>query len=395
MRARLCFRSRRARLTTLVAIATAASTLAPAIATSQVDEVRVRLSGYNQHGFGFQSRASVVDALPLMGNIAGSERLGVFQALGRLGVRQNDRVRHSLDLAVDIVTSASADALDAVSSASRVNEAATIEGRTFVDVTDNDHLTFNLGYHIEETLKSGHGNISYVRDLAQDNATIGASFGLVVDFFDPITPYGFDLGFVRRATVNANLGASQILSPTTIAYLAYGLTYQVGTLQQTWNAVPLDNFDRAAELFPRTRLRHAATLTLAQRIPITRTTLRGSYRLYRDDFDVTAHTFALTAFQELGERVVLELGYRLHDQTAVSFWTQEAPSDVVTRGAFRSADSDLSAFRAHQASIGLRFVLSGNGEARGEESVDVRYLRYARSTGLHVDLFSIGYAREF
>ena len=51
----------------------------------------------------------------------------MINPIARLGLRQNERVRHVITFPVDIVTSASADALDAVSRASLWNEAATLD----------------------------------------------------------------------------------------------------------------------------------------------------------------------------------------------------------------------------------------------------------------------------
>ena len=88
-------------------------------------------------------------------------------------------------------------------------------------------------------------------DLAEDNATLSINTMALVDLFDWNDPNGKDLGVTNRATYNADVSLSQLLSPTTVAAVTYGFTHQRGTLQQTWNSVPIiGSGERAAELFP-------------------------------------------------------------------------------------------------------------------------------------------------
>ena len=64
---------------------------------------------------------------------------------------------------------------------------------------------------------------------------------------------------VTRQTLTFNVSGTQVLSPTTLGGVSYGLTYQTGTLEQTWNVVPQVCSDptlcppQAAELFPDSR----------------------------------------------------------------------------------------------------------------------------------------------
>ena len=207
----------------------------------------------------------------------------------------------------------------------RVQDAA----RTFAGLRERKVLIKNVStMHplLHNCLRLTVGN-------AQDNATISANAQAIFDWFDPITPQGWDLGGVTRQTLTFNVSGTQVLSPTTLGGVSYGLTYQTGTLEQTWNVVPQVCSDptlcppQAAELFPDSRLRHAVSAWLAQRIPATGTTLRAHYRYYRDDFGLDAHTGRLEVWQDAGEHLRLRAHYRLHSQSAVSFWTSAvAPS---------------------------------------------------------------------
>lgn len=112
--------------------------------------------------------------------------------------RQNSKVEHTVTLPIDVITSASTDAIDALTSASRVNKAGTLRIESRVKTTEEDTLKFVYGGHLEEWFASVFGGVSYTRDLAQDNATISVR---VNGSFDSFKPYGpRPGGSPRRAT---------------------------------------------------------------------------------------------------------------------------------------------------------------------------------------------------
>lgn len=352
-----------------------------------VDELRFRFTFFDQDGEGYQSPDGPADG-------PGSERAVIYQPVALVGVRQNERVRHSFTFPVDIVTAASPDAIDAMSRASMTNEAGGFDMSTTVQVGDDDEVGFRLGYHMEEPWRSPFGGLGYTRSLAQDNATIGANVNFIIDVFDPISHLGVDSGLTTRYTLNANLAGTQILSPTTIAGVTYGLTYQFGTLETTYNSVPIQgSSQRIGELFPDTRLRHAVSASIAQHLPATRTTLRGRYRYYRDDFDLDAHTAEVAVYQYLGARLLVRLDYRYHTQSAVRFFTTSAPADLDPAAPVTS-DSDLASLDAHEVGGKLLFYLRPPGTGDAVDSLDLSFHHYERSNGLRVDAIGFGYARS-
>jgi len=357
-----------------------------------LESLRLRFTFFDQRGRGAQSQAD--PEVGADGIERGRMDADIYQPMMQFGVRQSDRVTHTLSLPVDIVTSASADALDAVSSASRVTESFSVDLTSTVSATNDDHLSLRYGLHIEEPFKSGFGGFAYRRDLAQDNTVLEARGFLTVDVFDPITPQGFDVGLVKRYSLLGSLAVTQVLSRTTLLMLSYGLTHQWGTLQNTWNAVPVAGDGlRVAEIFPRTRTRHAASVEVAQHVPASRTTVRLRYRYYRDDFGVQAHSAQGTLYQWLGPRAYFGITYRHHQQTAVDFFTELAPANAHEEDQPRTADADLAAYTAHQLGGKLVLYLQRDGSG-GSESLNLGYHRYWRPR-LDVDLVSIGYERLF
>lgn len=358
----------------------------------RVFEHGYRFAWFDQHGRGYQSQAG-----PRTG--PGSEWVRVLQPSLYARATQGEDIVWDMSLQVDVVTAASADALDAVSSASLTNEAGTLDIASTWRAAEDDIVTFRGAFHLEEPLRSGTLGVAYTRELAEDNATVSVSANGTVDRFDTIQPNGFTPGYAWRQTWNGNVSVSQILSQTTLATLSYGITNQRGTLQQTWNAVPLAPCgvdpicgERANEIFPRTRIRHAIRGMLAQRLPASDTTVRLAYRYYADDFDIRASTFEAEVYQGLGDLFAFTVRYRHYKQTAAYFYVDRLPGEQRYEDAPRTSDSDLSAFAAR--SVGARLDLTLPGRT-GNHGIDVSYTYYDRTNGLDIHLAAMGYRRAY
>lgn len=334
-----------------------------------------RTSGYIQDGRGFQSQAEPDE------EGRGSERAWVIQPIFSLQARQGDDVSHQLSIAVDVVSAASPDALDAISSASRENEAVTLDLRTGIR-SGNSVVQFHAMGHAEENYWSTGAGVGVTHSMADDNATLQSSLEFTFDTFDPIQPNGRDLGNVKRTALALNLGFSQLLSPTTEARASYTLTGQAGTLETPWNSLPILRANRIGDRFPQTRMRHAWVAELQQAFPESETYLGLRYRFYADDFDVRAHTAQVTGTQYLGDALWIRGRYRFHTQTAPFFWSPTGPP-VIRPFTPRTADSDLEAFDAHEAGLGFRWFYDRTGALTATSSyLELGYTGYFRTNSL-------------
>lgn len=372
----------------------------------KIEDLWLRFTFFDQYGRGFQSKAG-----PPRG--PGSERLIVYQPSVMLVVRQgNPRWTHQIAFALDVVSSASADGLDAVSSASRDNEAGELDVVSTYTTDAGTQWSLRYGFHFEEPLRSGFFGVGWARGFADDNTTISYNSQFVFDSFDDIDPLGYSVVEARRYTISDNVSLAQVLSPTTLLGASYGLTFQSGRLATTWNSVYVEDAikkhcpddptqssaydcpNRRPERMPPTRMRHAFSLQLLQHAPRTRTTAKLGYRYYIDDFNLRAHTPSISLYQWLGRRAYVRVTYRNHLQTGVSFYTvgtrTEIPEDMPL-----TADSDLAPFSAHQFGMAAVIYLVGPRSLRGTQALDIGYNRYQRSNDLRVNVFSIGYARHF
>lgn len=373
----------------------------------QLEGVRARLTFYDQDGRGYQSKAGPPDG-------RGSERLEVVQPMAMINLRQRDeRFSHQITGVFDMVSAASPDALDAVSSASKYNEAGTLDVSSNFEATDRDTWSLRYGIHLEEHWRTGFGGFGYAGKFNEDNTVVSASVNVIYDWFDDLHPRGWNDAQTSRWALNDNLSLVQVLSPTTLAMISYGVTFQMGTLENGWNSIYIEDAqdygcyddphqrraydcnNRRRENLPRKRVRHAAAGLIAQHVPRTRSTLKARYRYYRDDYELSAHTLDTWAYQWLGERVYLRLGYRFHRQSGTGYWRRSIVESTPVDSYF-TADSDLARFDAHEPSLKAVFYLVPPSNARGgAQSVDVGFSRYMRTNDLNMNVFSVGYAQEF
>lgn len=348
----------------------------------RIDDFRLRLTAYAQDGHGYQSQAGTVAG-------PGSERALIIQPALSIGIRQSPRIRHEVVIPIDIVSAASANALDVISHASAVNEAIGVEVTSRFEVTPDDQLMTHVAWHEEEPFGSGAFALGYTHSMADDNATLGISGQATYDRFDFLQPNGERHGRRNRTALNGNLSFSQLLSPTTVFDASYGLTFQEGLLQTSYNSVPLnDGVSRTPEVFPHSRTRNAVQARVAQHIPDTHTTLRAAYRYYWDSFSLSAHTTELEIHQYLAPRFIARGSYRYYTQTGVDFFGTALPTSFSPLSA-RTSDSDLAPFHANE--FGLRLVWL----ARGHSALDVSYFYYRRDNDFSANVFSFGYGEAF
>jgi len=349
----------------------------------RIEDVQVRGSFFAQHGQGFQSQAG--------GDSPGSELMYMFQPSTLITVRQNANIVHQVMVPVDAITAASPDAVDAISTASRRNIAFDVDVRSKYKLNEHDTLTSRVMAHGEEPMGGGVIGIGWQRGLADDNASVSVNGSLGIDGFDDHDHFGDFLGKTARETLNANVSASQLLSPTTVVDGSYGVTYQHGTLRTGWNAVPTTDGLLTDEVLPRGRVRQALSARLAQFVPATRTALKAWYRLYHDGFGIDAHTIEASAYQYVASWIYVRGSYRFHHQDGADFFTTAIAKPFDDMTTLRTADSDLAPFDAHEWSVSATTV-RGRGPWK-LWSFSAELMRYTRSNDLRITVGSLSFGR--
>ncbi|WP_157069176.1 DUF3570 domain-containing protein [Sandaracinus amylolyticus] len=360
----------------------------PGVASSQDDEglrferFEARFATFVQRGAGWQSQASDDPRAP------GSEALEVYQPALYARLREGRETVHEITVPIDVVTSASADALDAVSTASLVNEAVGLHVAHRFALDADTRVTARWGGNVEETLRSGTVGLSIARELAEDNATLVVSADVIADHLDRILPNGSTPEERGRVAATFNVSLAQLLSPTTMIELAGGATLQAGELATTWGSVPTLAGGRAAEVLPDTRARYAVRATLRQAVLETMTFGEAAYRLYADDLGVVAHTGELGITQYVIPGTLwIRADARVHTQTAPWLWTSLLQDDGAPGP--RTADSDLAELVAIEGGGALRWIYD-----RGSW-LELEGAHYVRTNGLDVTRVALTWGQAF
>jgi hypothetical protein len=350
----------------------------------RVESARLRYTHFDQDGHGFQSQAdrpSPVDP--------GRETLTVEQVQAEVIARQG-KFTHRLWVPVDVVTAASPDALDAVSSASRLNTAANVDLSSTYHATPTSEITIREGFHLEEPFRSWLFGVGGAHAFADGNTTLSASANQAFDWLDRFDfKTGERMGRAFRSSTNANLALTQLLSPTTVAMVGYGGTVQLGELSNGWNTVPLADGMLGSERLPRLRHRHAVAGRLAQALP-WHGVAKAFYRFYADSWNILAHTAEGQLYQRLGRLLYLRGSYRYDVQTEARYFSLRADPDDA---AFRTADSDLAAF--HARTLGVLAAIDIELPGAQILHLDLGYEYFTRSNDLHAHVYSCSSAFRF
>ena len=342
----------------------------------RVQSVMTRVTGFDQYGHGFQAQGGPTPMSP------GSERLTVFEPEAEIVATQGDRITHRVWIPVDVVTNASPDAVDVLSSASRHVEAGAIDWTTTYRATKTIDLSMRNGLHLENPFRSFDSGMAIRRSFADEATVVSAGALAVFDWFDRFNIQGDRRGRTDRSGTTGSLGFTQVLTPTTLASINYGFTVQNGTLGNTWNSVPLATGGRGPELLPIERMRHALVARAVQWLPWNGA-LRLYYRLYADDWGIVAHSVEAQLMQRLTPQLYVGGYYRFHTQTGASFFTTLAPLDAT----LRVADSDLAPLDSE--TIGGKIVMDFplRGEIRALH-LELACERYFRTNDLQMNIVS-------
>ena len=361
----------------------------PRPAALRIESVQTRVTSYEQDGHGYQSQAG-----PVLG--AGSERMTVLEPQLEIVASQGDKLKHRISVPVDIVTAASPDAIDntpasadVVSNASKRNIAGTFDLLSTYKVAPSFDVSMRNGLHLEENFRSWHGGLATSRGFADDNTVVSASVLDVFDWFDVFDITGHRHGRTNRSSTTGSLALTQVLTPTTVVNVNYGLTLQNGELGNTWNSVPMTTGVRGGEILPQERTRHAVVGRASQFLPWNGA-LRLYYRFYADDWGVVAHSIEGQLMQRLSPMFYVGALYRFHTQRGVDFFTTLAPSEPI----LRTADSDLAPLDSHTIGGKLVSDIPIRGGVRALH-FELGYERYFRTNDLQMNILTCATGYRF
>ncbi|MCB1043624.1 MAG: DUF3570 domain-containing protein [Acidobacteria bacterium] len=291
---------------------------------------------------------------------------------------------YTAHIGVDNVSSASIDAMDNVSGASKVDTRAF---GTFGAQLDRGNQRYGgfIGFSKEYDYTSINGGVSGSFDFNQKNSTLGISLATYADTVDLYDIDGVHYGQDDRSTTDLTLSFSQVLGKKTVLSAEVFISDQSGFLSSPFQEVILTDGIHVAERLPDSRSRNALSLRLNHAFT-DRFVLRTFYRYYDDDFDIGAHTFELEPFFKLGSRGSwISFSARAHQQDGSPYFV--LPATATESDAYFTSDRDLSTFDSTRFSLGYH----GKTDLRWMDRFQIRATAYERDEGLSSFTLSFGF----
>jgi len=204
-------------------------------------------------------------------------------------------------------------------------------------------------------------------ELAQKNTVLGLGGGLGRDTISGGPASGLAQLMLQceqdaPETPECNLktyslyaSASQIVSRTAVVGVSADFSALRGYMSNPYRSAIVGSGTSVGTLrerHPTERNRTALAVFARYHVRQTATTLVGTYRFYRDDWKIRAHTPELRAVQQIGSGIDAAVRYRFHDQTKKAYFYEDR---YVMEQDFLSDDVKLSKFTSHtvEAKLGL------------------------------------------
>ena len=263
-----------------------------------------------------------------------------------------DNYSVSANYYVDMVSSASIDVLTTASPYEETRKQGSLavdalNGKTqyslsFTNSDENDYTANTASFDVSQALFGELTTLSMGFSRGWDEVRKRGD----AEFEEPVD---------RRSY---RVGLSQIVTPTLMLGLAYETITDEGFLNNPYRSVRyLDEENPAGfafqpEVYPSTRTSNAVAFNARYFLPY-RAAVSGEYRWFTDTWGIDANTVRLGYTHPVGERWVLEGGYRWYDQSSADFYSDLFPRRDAQN--FLARDKELSTFTSHMLSVGASY----------------------------------------
>lgn len=289
----------------------------------------------------------------------------------------------------------SAEAVDAITTASRP-----ISGNAFQDFQKvRNEYTGSLTrgpasieyYHsVENDYLARQVGAGWNRDFMnqQFNLALGTSWG-----WDDIEPLANDRQSTapdRKTTLHWSAVGTQVLSPTTVLRAGIEMNSVDGLQHNPYRRVWAGGTS-APERHPDHRARRDAFVKLNQWFD-NRSSLRGDYRFYTDDWGVVSHETSAKLSQYVAPGAFVQWDYRWYTQSAADFWRAEYASPNGVNG-FLTGDYRLGPLSSHLFGASLHFdlgVMAAEHRWLNRLDLSLDYERYFNSNNYSADILETG-----
>lgn len=259
---------------------------------------------------------------------------------------------------------------------------------------DRAGVSLGVMHSTENDYKSTAYSLDTRFSTDSNNTTFNIGLGVARDKINPVNQ------IVENETKNTN----EVIAGVTHALNANDLV-QVN-LSYSHGKGYYDDPYKLRDVRPDYRKQAAGLVRWNHHFSSAGSTLRSSYRYYRDSFGVRAHTAEMGLVQPLGDLFFMTPLIRYHDQSSARFYYDPVPDGSIYPGSlvplqYKSVDHRLAAFGA--ITLGLRAELRLN-----TWTADISYEHYEQrgkwrvfgtgSPGLDVfsaDSLQVGLSKKF
>lgn len=268
-------------------------------------------------------------------------------------------------------------------------------------VTDLTRMTLGVNHSRSDTYESIAGSAVFGTDFNQRNTTLTYGLGYGRDSNEPAKGLPEPLGAIGSAGTIASagikhqrdlqVGVTQVLGRATLAQLNYVRSDAEGYLTNPYKVVsvvhPLTgetlSYDALHEKRPDDRLSHVVLGQINHHFGAG--TAYATYRHYRDDWGIRAHTLDIKYRHPLNERAYLQPNVRGYIQSAADFYLPVVLNNQMPE--YVSADYRLNELRTLSYGLKLGYRSDGWGE------FTARY-EYIRQTGEEHPAGTVGVQRD-
>jgi len=232
----------------------------------------------------------------------------------------------------DAVSGASPRSHADISSASVMHDERTAGDLKLTRYFDRTVVSVGVALSNEHDYRSKAFSLEARQSSSDNNTTWNLGLGLTHDDINPVNQVVVD---EKRKTTELSAGVTQAWSANDLVQANLTLGSGSGYFNDPY---------KVDDARPRARRQQALLLSWNHHVPGWGGTLRSSYRLYHDSFNVQSHTLEATWVQPLNERFTLSPTLRYYTQRAASFYVD--PGADLTGATYYSTDTRLSAFGA-------------------------------------------------
>lgn len=265
-------------------------------------------------------------------------------------------------------------------------------------LTDATSVAISLYRSQEVDYVSNSAVATLTQELFQKNTTVTLKGQVIDDAVGRIEEDGSVTNSDKRTWWGV-VQLAQLLSPSTVASVAYDRLHYDGFLSDPYRAVqvfdPQNVYEALPERHPDSRVRQAVTGKLTRYLNAIRGSWIAGYRYYWDDWEVDSHTADLQFNKYIVDDLILKVNYRYYTQGEAWFYRERYESATLAPDDYRTADYKLQGFDSNNFGFSLtllfRKLARDNRDLAflANASIEGRYFRYFNSLDFSANIYQL------